>query len=124
MIERGEGRNLLCCLEIKVTKIRPKGEKCMKKYEIMFILSAELDEASRNAEIESLKNVLVSNGANVLEVNEWGVRELAYEIKAQKRGYYVVVTLEAADDAATREFDRVSKINTKVIRHLIVRLEK
>lgn len=96
----------------------------MKKYEIMFILSAELDEASRNAEIESLKNVLVSNGANVLEVNEWGVRELAYEIKAQKRGYYVVVTLEAADDAATREFDRVSKINTKVIRHLIVRLEK
>ena len=53
----------------------------MKKYEIMFILSAELDEASRNAEIESLKNVLVSNAANVLEVNEWGVRELAYEIK-------------------------------------------
>ena len=96
----------------------------MKKYEIMFILAADLDEASRNAEIESLKNVLVSNGANVLEVNEWGVRELAYEIKAQKRGYYVVVTLEAENDAATREFDRVSKINTKVIRHLIVRLEK
>ena len=96
----------------------------MKKYEIMFILSAELDEASRNAEIESLKNVLVSNGANVLEVNEWGVRELAYEIKAQKRGYYVVVTLEAENDAATREFDRVAKINEKVIRHLVVRLEK
>ena len=96
----------------------------MKKYEIMFILSAELDEASRNAEIESLKNVLVSNGANVLEVNEWGVRELAYEIKFQKKGYYVVVTLEAEDDKATREFDRVSKINTRVIRHLIVRLEK
>ncbi len=96
----------------------------MKKYEIMFILSAELDEASRNAEIESLKNVLVSNGANVLEVNEWGVRELAYEIKAQKRGYYVVVTLEAENDAATREFDRVAKINAKVIRHLVVRLEK
>ena len=96
----------------------------MKKYEIMFILSAELDEASRNAEIESLKNVLVSNGANVLEVNEWGVRELAYEIKAQKRGYYVVVTLEAENNAATREFDRVAKINAKVIRHLVVRLEK
>ena len=96
----------------------------MKKYEIMFILSAELDEASRNPEIESLKNVLVSNGANVLEVNEWGVRELAYEIKAQKRGYYVVVTLEAENDAATREFDRVAKINAKVIRHLVVRLEK
>ena len=96
----------------------------MKKYEIMFILSAELDEASRHAEIESLKNVLVSNGANVLEVNEWGVRELAYEIKSQKRGYYSVVTLEAETDAATREFDRVAKINTKVIRHLIVRLEK
>ena len=96
----------------------------MKKYEIMFILAADIDEASRNAEIESLKNVLVSNGANVLEVNEWGVRELAYEIKFQKKGYYVVVTLEAEDDKATKEFDRVSKINTKVIRHLIVRLEK
>lgn len=96
----------------------------MKKYEIMYILSAELDEASRNAEIESLKNVLVSNGANVLEVNEWGVRELAYEIKFQKKGYYVVVTLEAENDEATREFDRVSKINTKVLRHLVVRLDK
>ena len=64
----------------------------MKKYEIMFILSAELDEASRNAEIESLKNVLVSNGANVLEVNEWGVRELAYEIKFQKKGYYFEIS--------------------------------
>lgn len=94
----------------------------MAKYEIMYILNAELDEATRNQEIATLSKILTDNGAKVLETNEWGVRELAYEIKFQKRGYYVVLTLEASDNKATEEFKRLSTINKNVLRSLIVRI--
>ncbi len=94
----------------------------MAKYEIMYILNAELDEATRNQEIAALAKILTDNGAKVLETNEWGVRELAYEIKFQKRGYYVVLTLEASDNKATEEFKRLSTINKNVLRSLIVRI--
>ncbi|MBE6124129.1 MAG: 30S ribosomal protein S6 [Erysipelotrichaceae bacterium] len=94
----------------------------MTKYEIMYILNAELDEATRNQEIAALAKILSDNGAKVLETNEWGVRELAYEIKFQKRGYYVVLTLEASDNKATEEFKRLTTINKNVLRSLIVRI--
>lgn len=94
----------------------------MAKYEIMYILNAELDEATRNQEIAALAKILTDNGAKVLETNEWGVRELAYEIKFQKRGYYVVLTLEASDNKATEEFKRLTTINKNVLRSLIVRI--
>ena len=96
----------------------------MKKYEIMYILKANLEDADRNQLIGKLHEVLCLEGGSVESVNEWGIRDYAYEIDGDKKGYYVVVTLEAENDAATREFDRVAKINAKVIRHLIVRLEK
>ncbi len=93
----------------------------MAKYEVMYILNAELDEATRNQEIASLAKILTDNGAKVLETNEWGARELAYEINFQKRGYYVVVTFESSNNKATEEFKRLSTIDRNVLRSLIVR---
>ena len=95
----------------------------MKKYEIMYILNANLDEAARKGAIESLNKILTDNGAKINDVNEWGNRELAYEIKKQTRGYYVVTTLTSDNAKAVSEFDRLSKINTSVLRHMIVNLD-
>ena len=53
-----------------------------------------------------------------------GQRELAYEIKKFKSGYYYVITLEANDDKAIKEFDRLALISNDIIRHLITKLEK
>ena len=96
----------------------------MTKYEIMYILNSTLDEESRKTTIEGLNKILTDNGATVTDVNEWGNRELAYEINKQTRGYYVVTTLTSNDAKAINEFDRLSKINNKVIRHMIVNLSK
>lgn len=93
----------------------------MAKYEVMYILNAELDEATRNQEIAALAKILTDNGAKVLDTNEWGARELAYEINFQKRGYYVVVNFEASSNKATEEFKRLSTIDRNVLRSLIVR---
>ena len=95
----------------------------MRKYEIMYILNSNLDEADRKSTIETLNKILTDNGASISDVNEWGNRELAYEIKKQNRGYYVVTTLTSSDAKAVSEFDRLSKINTNVLRHMIVNLD-
>ena len=53
-----------------------------------------------------------------------GQRELAYEIKKFKSGYYFVLEVEANDDKAIKEFDRLGLISSDVIRHLITKIEK
>ena len=82
----------------------------MNKYEIMFIVKPDVEDDARNALIESFKGILTANGGTVDNVDEWGLRDLAYEIKDYKKGYYVVVdaTCTAADVA---EFERLSNIN-------------
>ena len=91
----------------------------MKKYEIMYIVNADLDEEARKAEIEKLHKILTNGGAKITNVNEWGLRNFAYPIKDMLKGYYVVIKL-TAEDAALREFDRLAKIDSNVVRHLCV----
>ena len=95
----------------------------MKKYEIMYILSANLNEEERQALQAKLHSALTAKG-ETLEVNEkdWGLRELAYPINFQSNGYYVVLTLEAQDDEGIKEFRRISKIETSVLREMVVTL--
>lgn len=86
----------------------------------MFILRPNLEDDTRAALLENVKNILTANNGTVDNVNEWGVRELAYEIKDFTRGYYVIVdtTTSAADVA---ELDRLSRINANILRHMIIR---
>jgi len=90
----------------------------MKKYEIMYIVKDGLDDESRAAEIAKLHAILTSNGANVTKVNEWGLKNFAYPINDQIKGYYVVIKV-TAEKAALDEFSRLAKINQNVVRHLI-----
>ena len=60
----------------------------MKKYEIMYILKANLDDANRNELIGKLNDLLTVDGGTIDNVNEWGVRDLAYEINKEKKGYF------------------------------------
>lgn len=90
----------------------------MKKYEIMYILRSTLDDAARKSENEKLAGLLTGNGAKITKTDEWGARDLAYEIKGEKKGYYVVVKLEAEQEAL-KEFDRLTKFNNNVLRYLI-----
>jgi small subunit ribosomal protein S6 len=91
----------------------------MKKYEIMYIVRDGLDEETRKNEVAKIHDVLTSNGGQIDSVNEWGLRDLAYEIKDQRKGYYVVLKV-TAPVLAINEFDRLGKINPSLLRHLII----
>ncbi len=93
----------------------------MKKYEVMYIIRPSVEEEARKALIEEINKVFSDNGSTVTEVKEWGLRELAYEIDKEKKGYYVLLNVEATVEAVN-EFTRVANINESIIRHIVVAL--
>lgn len=95
----------------------------MRKYEIMFIVKPDLEEAAMKQIVKDMQSVLENNNAKVLDLKEMGQRDLAYEINKYKTGYYFLFTIETEDLTATKEFDRLSLINENILRHLIVRVE-
>lgn len=96
----------------------------MRNYEIMIIVNPTLDEKTLKGVIESFSKVITTNGGKVTGVNDMGQRELAYEIKNNKTGYYYVYNVEAKDDKAINEFNRLALIDSNIIRHLITKKEK
>lgn len=96
----------------------------MNKYEIMFIVRPDVNEELRKETVKNLEKTLTGNKANITLSKELGQKELAYEIKKCKSGYYYLYNVESNDDAAVKEFDRVARIDENIIRHLILNLEK
>lgn len=96
----------------------------MKNYEIMFIVRPTLSEEEIKTVASNFAKVITDNGSKLVETKDMGQRELAYEIKKFKTGYYFVFELESEDDKAIKEFDRLALISGDVIRHLITKLEK
>lgn len=95
----------------------------MKKYEIMFIVKATQEEASIKKVFEDTKKMLEANNAKILEEKEMGQRDLAYEIKKHKTGYYFLLTVEAPVEAIN-EFNRISNISSDIIRSLVTKIEE
>ena len=95
----------------------------MKNYEIMYIVRPTLGEDELKKVTENFNKVLTSNGATINEVIEMGQRELAYEIKDFKSGYYFVLEISANNDKAINEFDRLALISSDIVRHLITKKE-
>ncbi len=95
----------------------------MFKYELMFIVKPDLEEANIKKVGEEMKSLVESNGAKVVDYKEMGQRELAYEINGYKNGYYFLIVVETKDDKAVNEFSRVSLINENIIRNLVVKAD-
>ena len=95
----------------------------MRKYEIMYILNASLEEEARQQLIDTLHAIITDEGGSIDKIDEWGIKEFAYEINHMSKGYYMVVTFQA-DVETVKELDRICRINQNVVRHLIVNLEE
>lgn len=91
----------------------------MRKYEAVFIFVPNLEEEKRNQLFERLKGVIEADGT-INNVDEWGNRKLAYEIKDFTEGYYVIVNFESTPETVD-ELDRICKISDGMMRHMIIR---
>ncbi len=95
----------------------------MNKYEIMFIVKPDMEEAEIKNTAEAMKKVLTDAKAKVLDEKAMGQKELAYEINKYSTGYYYLLVVEATKEAE-QEFNRVARINENLLRHLIVKVEE
>jgi len=94
----------------------------MKKYTGMYILKPTLTEDQIKATVEELNALFTSKGGEILSVEEWGLKELAYEIKDFSKGYYVKFAVNANNESVA-EYDRICNIKEAVIRHILVKDE-
>lgn len=92
------------------------------KYEIMFIVRPNLEEKDLKELVKNFENVLTKNGANIDSSKEMGQRELAYEIKKYKSGYYFLYEISSKDDKAEKEFNRLANLSEDIIRHIVIKL--
>jgi small subunit ribosomal protein S6 len=91
----------------------------MRLYEVVYILDPALDEGAVDSKLGKFHELATSQGGEVEAVDHWGVRQLAYPIKKQRNGYYVVAQFTAAVDALP-EYERLLKLDDEVIRYLLV----
>ena len=92
------------------------------KYEIMYIVRPNVEESELKGIVKNFEEVLTKNGAKIQSSKEMGQRELAYEIKKFKSGYYYLYEISSKDDKAEKEFNRLANLSEDIIRHMIIKL--
>jgi small subunit ribosomal protein S6 len=92
----------------------------MRPYELMVILDPDLEERTVAPSLERFLNVIRKGGGTVENVNIWGRRKLAYEIKKKTEGIYAVVDM-TAEPAVAKELDRQLNLNEAVLRTKLLR---
>ncbi|MCK6554548.1 30S ribosomal protein S6 [Candidatus Binatia bacterium] len=95
----------------------------MVKYETMFVLQPELPEAQVRETIDRVRRLIEGMGGEVADVQDWGVRELAYQIGKHSRGTYVLAHY-AARPEVVKELERTFKIADEVLRFISVRMNE
>ena len=94
----------------------------MNRYEMIYIIDADLEEAARKELIEKVSALIANNGGEIEKVDEtWGKRKLAYAIDYKTEGWYVLVTFKATVELP-RELERNLQINENVLRYLVIKL--
>jgi len=91
----------------------------MRLYEVVYILDPSLLEDAVTAKLEKFHALATSQGGEVAAVDHWGVRQLAYPVRKQGSGYYVVAQF-TAESAALPEYERLLKLDGEVMRYLLV----
>jgi len=95
----------------------------MNKYEIMFIVRADIDEETQKKTVKTFEKVLTDMKSKIVENKDMGQKKLAYPINKQVRGDYYLFNVEATAEAV-KEFDRKAKIDENILRHIIIREEE
>jgi small subunit ribosomal protein S6 len=96
--------------------------RSVRAYEIIFILDPALADDGVDAAVTSAKGVLAKAGGEVAEVQKWGKKRLAYDIKKRREGHYVYFRAQAPGKAVS-ELERHLKIAEPVLKYLTVLIQ-
>jgi small subunit ribosomal protein S6 len=89
-----------------------------RDYELGFILTPEVNEEQTRTILERIEQIATNYGGQIMRVNQWGRRRLAYPIQHHRDGFYVFIDMVLTPETVS-ELDRTLKVSEEVIRHLI-----
>jgi small subunit ribosomal protein S6 len=92
----------------------------MNKYELALVVNAKIEDETRIATLETVKDLITRFGGTITTVDEWGKKRLAYEIQKMKEGFYYFIRYDA-DSTCPREVEDRIRIMENVIRFLCIR---
>ena len=96
------------------------GSTALRNYEVMVILDPSIEERTVPDSLDKYLNVIRKDGGTVENVDVWGRRRLAYEVKKNAEGIYAVIKL-SAEPATVKEFDRQLTLNESILRTKVLR---
>ncbi|MDG5768040.1 30S ribosomal protein S6 [Balneolales bacterium ANBcel1] len=96
----------------------------MKKnfYEVTFIINPVLEEDQVKEVKENFESFVTGKGAEIDEVDEWGIKRLAYEMDGKNSGYYVNAYINAPSTIVT-DLEKYFKLQENVLRHLVLKYD-
>ena len=95
----------------------------MANYESVLIARQDLGASQVSSIVEDLSNVIKKEGGEVVRVDNWGLKNLAYRIKKNRKGHYVILNI-AAPASAIAEYERVMRVNEDIIRYMTIKVEE
>ena len=95
----------------------------MPLYETVLIGRSEITQAQADAVADAVTTQLETDGGAVKKREYWGLRNLAYRVKKNRKGHYILLGLDAPP-AAIREMERQLSLNEDVLRFMTVRIEE
>ena len=95
----------------------------MRRYEQIVILDSDLSEDERSPVFERLKELIPQYKGFLIDIDEWGQKKLAYEIKKKPRGYYAQVNFCGFGDLVD-EMERFFRIDDRILKYMTVLLDK
>lgn len=112
------------CLSLHNNKLQAfiRSMQNMAFYESTFIVRQDASAPDVAKLTENFSNIVIENGGKVLKSENWGLKNLAYIIKKNRKGHYVMLVLDAPDKAV-KEMGRRMKLSEDVIRNLTLRIE-
>ncbi|ADQ15776.1 30S ribosomal protein S6 [Halanaerobium hydrogeniformans] len=93
-----------------------------RTYETTFVLKPDLEDEEKEQILTRVKNTILDHDGEITEVDAWGKRQLAYEIKDYRSGDYTILEMNAKT-SVVKELERIFKIMDGVIRYLVVKKE-
>ena len=95
----------------------------MALYECVFIARQDIGSTQAQALIETFTKIIEENGGSVPKNEYWGLKSLAYRIKKNRKGHYVLLNLDAPHEAIS-ELERQMGLNEDILRSMVVRVDE
>ena len=95
----------------------------MRLYESVLIARQDISAAQVESHVDEFAKIIENGGGSIKKREYWGLRSLAYRIKKNRKGHYVLLNLEA-DSESLNEYERIMGLNEDILRFMTIRIEE